>query len=96
VALSCSAPMRNEIGQAAEKQRNHICHLEDFLSERTDERGPNDRRLWKKPLNEKKRLFYNIRLHRLAGRNVMPFDAVLIRPGEDGVRGELAAIAPTE
>lgn len=37
-------------------------------------------------------LFYNIRLHRLAGRNVMPFDAVLIRPGEDGVRGELAAI----
>ncbi|RWC00145.1 MAG: IS110 family transposase [Mesorhizobium sp.] len=45
------------------------------------ERGPNDRRLWKKPPNEKKGLFYN---------------TVVIRPGEDGVRGELAAIAPTE
>ncbi|WP_292676273.1 hypothetical protein, partial [Mesorhizobium sp.] len=49
-----------------------------------------------KPPNEKNGLFYNIRIHRLAGHNVMPFDAVLIRPGEDAVRGELAAIAPTE
>ena len=31
-------------------------------------------------------------LHRLARRDVVPFDTVILRPGEDGVRGELGAV----
>jgi hypothetical protein len=34
-------------------------------------------------------------LHRLAGRDIMPFDAGLICPCEDRVAGELAAISGT-
>lgn len=49
------------------------------------ERGRKGRRLWKKPPNEKNGLFYNIRLHRLARRDVVPFDAMILRPGEYGV-----------
>lgn len=45
--------------------------------------------LWKNSPNEKKGLFYNIRLHRLARRNLVPFDPVILRSGEDGVGGEL-------
>ncbi|RWD39828.1 MAG: hypothetical protein EOS59_31790 [Mesorhizobium sp.] len=40
---------------------------------------------------------YNVPAKRAkAGRDVVPFDPILIRPGENGVRRELAAIAPTE
>lgn len=31
-------------------------------------------------------------LHRIAGRDVVPLDAMILRPGEDGVRGELGAV----
>ncbi len=31
-------------------------------------------------------------LHGLARRDVVPFDAMILRPGEDGVRGELRAV----
>src|SRR5690606_26252176 len=31
-------------------------------------------------------------LHRLSGRDVMPLDAMILRPGKDGVRGELGAV----
>src|SRR5690606_18332808 len=31
-------------------------------------------------------------LHRFARRDVVPFDAVLLRPGQDHVRGELGAV----
>ena len=34
-------------------------------------------------------------LHRLARRDVVPFDAMILRPGEDGVRGELRAGSET-
>src|SRR5690606_32065089 len=31
-------------------------------------------------------------LHRLSGRDVVPFDTVILRPGKDGVRGELGPV----
>jgi len=35
-------------------------------------------------------------LHRLAGRDVVPLDSKLLLPGQDRIRGELGAVAPTE
>lgn len=54
--------------------------------------GPPRRRLWKGRHSEPIGLFYNVRLHRLARRDVVPFHAVILRPGEDRVRGELGAV----
>ena len=35
-------------------------------------------------------------LHRFARRDVVPFDAALLLPSQDGVRRELGAVAPAE
>src|SRR5690606_37973481 len=49
---------------------------------RDGECGPASQRLWKRHPHETMGLFDNIRLHRLARRDVVPFDAVLV--GENG------------
>ena len=41
---------------------------------------------WKRSLGEQKGLFYNIRLDGLAGRDVVPLDAVVLLPLQDRAR----------
>src|SRR5690606_39331502 len=59
---------------------------------RDGECGPASQRLWKRHPHETMGLFDNIRLHRLARRDVVPVDAMVLLPFQHGFRGELGAV----
>lgn len=50
------------------------------ISPRGGELGRKAKRRWKRSLCERKGLFNNIRLHRLARRDVVPFDLPILLP----------------
>lgn len=60
----------------ARKPRRRKLHTQQRLPD--GGLGPARRRLWKRRHSEPIGLFYNIRLHRLAWRDVVPFDPVIL------------------